>query len=155
MGEAYFYHLTRSDAATALRALLGRAVSAGWRVEVRGRDAARMEALDLALWEGPADAVVPHGLAGGPDDRQPVLLTTSAMAAAADGRDCLMTVDGAEVAPGEVADSARTCILFDGDDEAAVAQARSQWRGLTGAGIAAVYWAQGEGGWVEKRRSGG
>jgi DNA polymerase-3 subunit chi len=41
-------------------------------------------------------------------------------------------------------------ILFDGSDTAAVAQARGQWRLLTGAGVGAKYWAQEGGRWVMK-----
>ncbi len=44
-----------------------------------------------------------------------------------------------------------TAILFDGHDPAAVEAARDQWRTITGANLAAVYWAQGDGGRWEKR----
>ena len=53
MGAAYFYHLTRQPLEAALPMLLGKARGAGWRIAVRGRDAARMDWLDEKLWLGP------------------------------------------------------------------------------------------------------
>lgn len=151
MGAAFFYHLTDDPLEATLPVLLGKARAAGWRVELRGRDARRHEALDLRLWDGGEDAFLPHGMAGGPHDAaQPILLTLEGRDAAPPGIACLMAVDGAEVAPGEVAALERVCILFDGHDAAALDHARGQWRRLTGAGVAAQYWAQEGGRWVMK-----
>lgn len=148
MGEAYFYHLTRNPVEATLGTLLARCRQQGWSVAVRGGDAARLERLDAALWEGPADAFLAHGLAGGDHDaRQPILLTTGA---ATNAPDCLMALDGAEVAAGEVEEMARVCILFDGMDGAALARARAQWKTLTEAGCGARYWSEESGKWVEK-----
>ncbi len=149
MGGAYFYHLTRHPLEHTLPQLLGKARSAGWRVAVRGTDAARMAELDAQLWLGPEDAFLPHGLAGGPHDAdQPILLTTTPEAANAP--ECLMTVDGAEVASGEVGALARVCILFDGNDGSAVERARGQWKTLTEAGCPAQYWSEESGRWEMK-----
>jgi DNA polymerase-3 subunit chi len=146
MGEAYFYHLTESPLEGVLPLLLSRARGQGWRVELRGCATGRMAALDLALWRG--DGFLAHGLEGGPHDAmQQILLTTRAAGA---GFDCVMAVDGAEVAPEEIAGLARAMILFDGNDIEAVEQARGQWRLLTGAGAGAKYWAQEDGRWVMK-----
>lgn len=152
MGAVYFYHLTDSSAEAALMQLLPRAVGAGWRVELRGQDGARAKALDAALWRGPKDGFLAHGLAGGTHDAlQPVLLTTGGMSdAEAAAIDCVMAVDGAQITADEAARLQRTCILFDGHDQAAVEAARGQWRYLTGKKISAQYWAQ-EGGRWEKR----
>lgn len=149
MGAAYFYHLTQRPLEAALPMLIERALAAGWRVAVRGTDAARMEWLDARLWTGPDEQFIPHGLAGGPhDELQPVLLTT--------GRDspnraaCLMAVDGAEVSVDETSGYERICILFDGADETALARARAQWKALTDAGVAAQYWSEASGRWEKK-----
>lgn len=149
MGNALFYHLTRSPAESLLPVLLAKSLAAGWHVELRGTDPARMERLDLHLWQG--DGFLPHGLAGGPHDaRQPVLLTLAGQAAA-NSPACLMALDGAEVAPAECEALARACIIFDGGDAAATARARDQWRALTGAGVAAEYWSEEGGRWERKR----
>lgn len=149
MGAAYFYHLTRRPLEATLPMLLGKAREAGWRVVVRGRDANHLAWLDEKLWLGPEDDFLPHGLAGGPHDAaQPILLTTGR------GRPndaaCLMAVDGAEVGADEVQTLDRTCILFDGNDDAAVQAARVQWKTLTLAGCSAQYWSEESGRWQKK-----
>ena len=155
MGNALFYHLTRSPAERLLPVLIGKAREAGWRIELRGTDPARMARLDEMLWQG--DGFLPHGLAGGPHDaRQPVLLTHQ-VPAGDDGAlgpnapACVMALDGAEVPPAECAALTRVCVLFDGVDTSATDRARDQWRSLTGAGIAAEYWSEEDGGWQRKR----
>lgn len=149
MGAAYFYHLTQKPLEATLPMLLGKALGAGWRVAVRGTEAARMDWLDQKLWLGPEEGFLPHGLAGGPHDAaQPVLLTVAHKAA--NDPQCLMTVDGAEVTPDEVQRLERVCILFDGNDPAAVDMARGQWRSLTGAGCSAQYWSEESGRWEKK-----
>ncbi|MDX5412263.1 MAG: DNA polymerase III subunit chi [Rhodobacterales bacterium] len=149
MGAAYFYHLTRNPLEVTLPQLLGRAMQAGWRVAVRGRDPARMDWLDRQLWMGAPDGFLPHGLAGGPHDAaQPVLLTTGS--AAANDPACLMTVDGAEVLADEVQRLQRVCVIFDGNDPDALQVARGQWKALTDAGCAAQYWSEESGRWEMK-----
>jgi len=149
MGAAYFYHLTQRPLEVTLPLLLGKALQAGWRVAVRGRDPARMDWLDQKLWLGPEDSFLPHGLAGGPHDAdQPVLLTTGAERP--NGAVCVMAVDGAEVAPDEVQALERICILFDGNDTDAVTIARGQWKALTAAGCSAQYWSEASGKWEKK-----
>lgn len=151
MGAVYFYHLTRSPLEVALAMLLERALGQGWRVAVRGTDAARLDWLDQKLWMTSDEGFLPHGIAGGPHDAlQPVLLTT----AGAEGRECLMAVDGAGLDPEEARAAARACLLFDGNDPAAVGAARGQWKALTGAGLAAQYWSEEGGRWQKKAEAG-
>jgi DNA polymerase-3 subunit chi len=147
MGAVYFYQLTDAPLEATLPPLVAKARAAGWRIELRGRDADRMARLDEVLWRG--DGFMPHGRAGGPHDAmQPILLTAGEPAA--NGPACVMCVDAAEVTADEVATLERVCILFDGADEAALTHARGQWKTLTDAGCAAQYWAQDGGRWVKK-----
>ncbi|PPB81614.1 DNA polymerase III chi subunit [Albidovulum inexpectatum] len=149
MGDALFYHLTRSPVDAALLMLLPKALQAGWHVVVRGTDAARLDWLDQKLWLGDEERFLPHGIAGGPHDAaQPILLTTSKDRP--NGAECLMAMDGAEVTSDECAQLARVCILFDGNDPAALDRARAQWKTLTGAGIGAQYWSEEDGRWQKK-----
>ncbi|MEP2717472.1 DNA polymerase III subunit chi [Pseudophaeobacter sp.] len=149
MGAAYFYHLTRRPLQETLPVLLQKARGAGWRIAVRGQDLDRMRWLDDSLWQGSDDSFLAHGLAGGPHDAlQPILLTTTAESA--NRPECIMTVDAAEVTPEEVQALERVCILFDGNDQDAVQQARGQWKALTGAGCAAQYWSEETGRWEKK-----
>ena len=149
MGAAYFYHLTRRPLEATLPTLLEKARGAGWRIAVRGVDAARMDWLDQKLWLGPEEGGLPHGLAGGDHDaRQPILLTTSAEAA--NNPNCVMTVDGAEITAAEVTSLDRVCVLFDGNDDVALQTARAQWKSLTDAGCSAQYWSEESGRWEKK-----
>lgn len=150
MGNALFYHLTRSPAEALLPILIGKSLAAGWRVELRASDRDRLGRLDERLWLD--EGFLPHGLAGGPHDaRQPVLLTIAGQQPAANAPSCLMALDGAEVAAEECQALQRACILFDGNDPAATNRARDQWRALTGAGVTAEYWSEEGGGWERKR----
>ncbi|OIP87875.1 MAG: DNA polymerase III subunit chi [Rhodobacterales bacterium CG2_30_65_12] len=152
MGEAFFYHMTRSPLEATLPVLLAKALDAGWRVLLRGTDPARLDWLDQKLWLGPDDGFLPHGRSGGLHDAdQPVLLTEAS--AAANGAKCLVAVDGAEVRPEEVVEMARVMILFDGNDPGALDRARSQWRALTAGGAKAKYWSQESGRWAMKAES--
>ena len=149
MGAVYFYHLTERPLEATLPTLLEKARGAGWRVFVRGRDEAQLERLDRELWMG--DGFLPHGMSGGEHDaEQPVLLGTES---AANSATCVMSVGGADVSADEANGAERVCILFDGADESAVQHARGQWKALTGAGVAAQYWAEEGGRWIKKAES--
>ena len=145
MSEVYFYHLTRQRVDQALRPLLGKCLANGWRVLIRGREEAEIRQLDDALWQGPAEEFLPHGLAGAAQEAdQPVLLALEGHKAQ---HDCLICVGGSAVTADEVLASKRVCILFQDDNGLHMQTARSQWRSLTEAGIAAKYWSQAKGNW--------
>ncbi len=149
MGAVYFYHLTRQPLEMVLPMLLEKSMAAGWRCAVRGVDVKRLEWLDEKLWLGREDGFLPHGLAGGDHDAmQPVLLTVDPVAA--NNPTAILAIDGAEVSPEEVAPLERVSILFDGNDDAALTRARSQWKALTDAGCSAQYWSQESGHWEKK-----
>jgi len=154
MGAVYFYHITRSPLDVTLTALLQKSRARGWRVVVRGTSSERMEWLDERLWTHPEESFLAHGLAGGADAaRHPVLLTTGAEVD--NGAACLLTIDGAAPAASELAAFERVCILFDGNDPAAVALAREQWRALTATGASAQYWSEAGGHWEKKAETQG
>jgi len=149
LGAAYFYHLTSSSVEQTLLMLLDKSRQAGWVIEVRGTGRSLMERLDQALWSGPPEGFLAHGLVGGDHDAdQPILLTTGETAA--NDPTCVMSVQGADVAPSEVQAAQRVCVIFDGHDGDAVARARVQWKTLTDAGCSAQYWSQESGRWEKK-----
>jgi DNA polymerase III subunit chi len=151
--EAVFYHLTETPLEAALPQVLARSLAQGWRIEVRGTAPDRMDWLDRALWLGPDEGFLPHGLQGGPhDDLQPILLTTGP---GATGFQSLVSVMGGEVSPEEALARARVAVFFDGHEEEAKVLARSQWRALTGAGLYARYYAQENGRFVLKMETKG
>lgn len=153
MGKVLFYHLTHNPLEVTARTLLARAVGQGLRVVVRGRTAARLAALDTALWQEDKASFLPHGLAGGPHDAaQPVLLTTAPDAP--NGAQIVMAIDRAQASPAEVAGLERLWIMFDGNDADELDQARMQWKAMVAAGVEAEYWSEESGRWDCKARAG-
>lgn len=150
MAEYLFYHQTRTPFEVTVPALCGKALERGWRCVIRAPDAGLAKWLDDRLWMGEGEAFLPHGPAGGPHDAdQPILLTTGP--GAANAAQMLMTVGGAALDEGDAAFE-RVCVVFDGNDEAAVQVARDQWKQVTGAGQAAQYWSQESGRWECRTR---
>lgn len=147
MGMILFYHLTRSSEEQTLRTILARALGQGWRVMVRGTSIAALRRLDARLWQHPADSFLPHGLEGGADSEQPVLLGLGPIGNGARG---LILLEGASVSEAEVQAAERIWILFDGADPERLAAARRQWKALTDAGLAAQYWSEDSGKWEKK-----
>lgn len=145
MSEVYFYHLTRQTVDQALLPLLGKCLANSWRVVIRGAEAQGLALLNDKLWQGPSEAFLPHGLAGEAGEaEQPILL---ALAGQTHPHDCLICIAGVEVSAEEVTQAKRVCILFQNDNSADLQNARSQWKTLTQAGLAAKYWSQAEGNW--------
>jgi len=149
MTEVLFYHLTSSPLERTLPQLLERSLERGWKVVLQSPDPARLEHFDQYLWSYSKEGFLPHGLAGqGHDADQPVLLTTKDDAP--NGAELLMLIDGARREPAEITGFERVCLFFDGNDEAAVATAREDWKAVKAADLAAKYWAQEDGRWVQK-----
>ena len=149
MTEVLFYHLQGQKLEGVLPTLLERSVERGWRVVVQGSSEERMDALDSHLWVYSDDSFLPHGTWREAEAvEQPVLLTvTDANPNAATVR---FLIDGALV-PADAATYQRLVLLFDGDDEEAVAAARAQWSDVKAKGFEATYWQPDDSGrWVKK-----
>ena len=141
-----FYHLTRTKAVDALPKLLGRTLAAGQRAVVLCGDAARVAAMDDALWAASDPEWLPHGSARtGDADLQPIWLTASDEAP--NGARYLFLLDGG---PAGLDAYDRVFDLFDGTDPAAVQAARARWSAAKAAGHALTYWQQTERGWDKK-----
>jgi DNA polymerase-3 subunit chi len=108
----------------------------------------RVEALNAHLWTFDPGSFLPHGSArDGHPARQPVWLTH--VDENPNAADYLFVADGARSE--HVAAYERVSELFDGRDDAAMADARSRWKDYQAAGHALEYWQQGErGGWEKK-----
>lgn len=147
MSEIGFYHLTRSTLEQALPQLLARTLAAGERAVVVCRDPARLAALDQALWDCAEPNWLPHGTAADGDaELQPIWL--AADDTAPNGARFLFLVDGASSARLDA--FARVFDLFDGNDAAAVQEARVRWAAAKAAGHALSYWQQGPRGWAKQ-----
>lgn len=148
MTEVLFYHLERHPLEQVLPTLLERTLERGWRAVVQVGSTERLEALDTALWTYRDDSFLPHGRKGdGHPSAQPIYLTTGDETP--NGAGVRFLVDGAGMA--ELAGFERIVVVFDGGNEEALEHARTQWRAVKAAGLAATYWQQSEDGkWVKR-----
>ena len=145
MTEIGFYHLTRSSLEDSLPLLLGRTLAAGRRALVRCRDSERVEHLDAALWRAPEPIWLPHGTARmGHAALQPVWITCADDTP--NEATYLFLTDGLQAA--DASRFERVFDLFDGNDTAAVAQARVRWTEAKAAGHGLAYWRQEPKGWA-------
>ena len=149
MTEMLFYHLQGQKLEGVLPALLEKSLERGWKVIVQGASEERIEALDAHLWTYRDDGFLPHGTWREADaSAQPVLLTVN------DGNPNAASVrfliDGAAV-PADAEAYQRIVLLFNGEDEDAVAAARSAWGEAKAKGYDATYWQPDEQGrWAKK-----
>jgi DNA polymerase-3 subunit chi len=138
MTEFLFYHLQAQPVEKVLPVLLERSLERGWRVVVQASAEERVDAHDAHLWTYRDDGFLPHGTfreATAAD--QPVLLTVSdhnPNAAAV-----RFLIDRAPV-PEDADHYDRVVLLFDGEDDEAVAEARERWKAAKARGFEVTYW---------------
>jgi DNA polymerase-3 subunit chi len=149
MTEMLFYHLERQPVEKVLPTLLEKSLERGWKAVVQGASEERIEALDAHLWTYRDDGFLPHGTWREPQAaEQPVLLTMSDDNP--NGAAVRFLIDGAPV-PADAGSYERIVLLFDGEDEEAVAAARTNWSEAKGNGFEATYWQLDDGGrWAKK-----
>ena len=149
MTEVLFYHLQRQPLEAVLPSLLERSLERGWRAVVQATSEERLAALDDHLWTFSDDAFLPHGT-----DReahaadQPVILTLGG--GNPNGATIRFLLEGAEIPP-DASSYQRLVIMFDGNDDEALALARTQWRAVKDAGHDATYWQQDQRGRWERK----
>jgi DNA polymerase-3 subunit chi len=149
MTEMLFYHLQGQKLEGVLPALLEKSLARGWKVIVQGSSEERIEALDAHLWTYRDDGFLPHGTWREQDSAlQPVLLTVND--GNPNGSNVRFLIDGAAV-PADAESYERIVLLFDGEDEEAVAAARAHWSEAKAKGFAATYWQpDAQGRWTQK-----
>jgi DNA polymerase-3 subunit chi len=145
--ELLFYHLERQPLERVLPELLEKCIERGWRSVVQVSSEERRDALDAHLWTYRDESFLPHAsMRDGNAEDQPVWLTVG------DDNPNNATVrflaDGAEVPESGYA---RVVVLFDGNDEDAVARARSLWSAAKARGDDITYWQQGDTGRWERK----
>jgi DNA polymerase III subunit chi len=149
MTELLFYHLQRQPLEVVLPRLLEKSLERGWRVVVQATSEERVDALDSHLWTYRDDSFLPHGTYREREAReQPIVLTIGEDNP--NGATVRFLVENAEV-PADCSDYQRLVLLFDGDDEQALAAARSRWQQAKAEGHDATYWQQDERGRWERK----
>ena len=149
MTEVLFYHLQGKKLEGVLSDLLERSLERGWRVVVQAGSEERVDALDAHLWTYKDDSFLPHGTDRDPEaTQQPVLFSIGdANLNAANVR---FLIDGAAL-PSDAESYQRIVLVFDGDDDDAVAAARAQWTEAKNRGFETTYWQPDDTGrWVKK-----
>ncbi len=148
MGEVLFYHLERQPLERVLPVLLEKTLERGWRAVVQTSSQDYAEALDGHLWTYREDSFLPHGLASERSaPRFPIVLTSDT--ANPNGAQVRFLVEGAALP--EAGDYARMVLMFDGNDESALAQARASWKAAKADGHDVTYWQQSDTGKWEKK----
>ena len=149
MTEIRFYHLQDQRLERVLPQLLEISLQRGWRVVVQTGSDERVDALDAHLWTYRDDSFLPHGVARNADAAdQPIALTAD---------DCnpnnatvRFLIDGAPIPP-DAARYERLVLIFDGNDEEALALARERWAQTKAHEFDASYWQpDDQGRWVQK-----
>lgn len=148
MTEILFYHLTERTLEQTLPGLLEKCAEREWRSVVQVGSEERLQVLDAHLWTWREDAFLAHSsLRDGNEKHQPVFLTIEKDNP--NNANIRFMVDGAE--PPDLAPYDRGIYIFDGHDEAAIAQARTRWKIEKAAGHEVTYWQQNaRGGWEKK-----
>ena len=148
MTEIRFYHLQRTALETALPPMLDKTLARGQRAVLMAGSPERVEALAHWLWTFEDRSFLPHGTArDGMAERQPIWLT--AEDENPNGAAALFLTDGATSA---AVDRFELCVeVFDGNDPAAVAAARTRWAAYLAAGHALTYYQQDEAGRWQKK----
>ncbi len=149
MTELLFYHLQNATLESVLPALLEKSLGRGWRVVVQTASEERAEALDGYLWTYRDESFLPHVTWRERDmSGQPIVIAVGE----ANPNDATVRflVEGA-VLPREADRYERIVVIFDGDDEDAVAQARMAWKEGRARGFEATYWQRdARGAWVRR-----
>ena len=149
MTEILFYHLQRQPLERVLPTLLEKSIERGWRVVVQASSDERVDALNAHLWTYRDDAFLAHGIYRESEaSLQPILLTINDDNP--NGATVRFLIDGAPV-PADAESYQRIVLLFDGEDDDAVAAARQRWAEAKQRGFEATYWQADENGRWEKK----
>lgn len=136
-----FYHLGRDPLPPVLASIATRLLAGGGRLLVVTGEDGQAEMIDRTLWEGPADAFLPHGCEGAD---QPILI--------ASGCEAINSARHIALVDGVWRDEA---IAFDRAfhffDDRSIDAARAAWRSVkVRDGVEPRYWKQDENGrWAQ------
>jgi DNA polymerase-3 subunit chi len=150
MTEVLFYHLQNLTLDKVLPPLLEKSLQRGWRVVVQSTLEERAEALDAHLWAYRDDSFLPHGTWRMPDaGSQPILLTVEE--GNPNGAQVRFLIDNAAL-PADADQYERMVLVFDGDDDAALAAAREAWTQCKARGFDVTYWQPDDAGRWQRRQ---
>ena len=140
MTEVSFYHLTSTPLDRALPMLMIKILEMPTRALVVADSEEQLTQLNQTMWTYPQWAFIPHGTKedGDPMDH-PIFLSTNEENV--NKADVLVLADG-QMNSKTLGSYKKCLILFDGQDEAKVKNARESWKTLKDAGHALKYFKQ-------------
>ena len=145
MTEVLFYHLQNMTLESVLPPLLER----GWRVVVQSTSRERADALDGHLWTYRDDSFLPHAIwSAGDAQDQPIVLAIEDINP--NGAKVRFLIDNA-VLPTDSDRYEQMVVVFDGEDDDALAAARSAWTDCKARGFEVTYWQTDERGRWQRR----
>ncbi len=152
MTDILFYHLQRQPLERVLPLLLEKTLERGWKAVIRCGSAEGVAMLDDALWTWRDVSFLPHAThVEGQGENQPIYLTLQNEHP--NDAEVLFLVDGAMLDDTTLdnAPYTRIVLMFDGNDDAQVSQARASWKDVSARNLTATYWQQDENDrWVKK-----
>ena len=153
MTEILFYHLVVKPLEKALPQLLERSLERGWNICLQTLTQEKCLALNEHLWTHAGESFLPHGMAqDGDAEFQPIYLTDGTENP--NGAQIRFLVEGAQIAPALAATPEpyeRIVLMFDGNREAELLDARAQWKALKQTDATLSYFQQTEDGRWEKK----
>lgn len=153
MTEVLFYHLQDTPLESVLPPLLEKSLERGWRVVVQTASEERADALDTHLWTYRDESFLPHVTWRERDiDGQPIVIAMDD--SNPNDAQVRFLVEDATL-PRAADHYERIVVLFDGDDDEALAGARAAWKDGKARGFTATYWQRDERGrWVRRDQGG-
>jgi DNA polymerase-3 subunit chi len=149
MTEVLFYHLQNMSLESVLPPLLEKSLERGWRVVVQSRSQERADALDAHLWTYRDDSFLPHATWRVPDAAdQPIVLAVGEHNP--NRANVRFLIDNAPL-PADSSAYDRMVLVFNGEDEEALAAARGAWTDCKSQGFEVTYWQADERGRWQRR----
>ena len=150
MTEVLFYHLQTISVETVLPPLLEKSLERGWRVVVQSTSQERTDALDAHLWTYRDDSFLPHATWRVSDVQdQPIVLAVEE--GNPNGAKVRFLIDNAAL-PADSETYDRMVLVFNGDDDEALAAARTAWADCKSRGFEVTYWQPDEHGRWQRRQ---
>ena len=153
MTEVLFYHLQNTTLESVLPPLLEKSLERKWRVVVQTASEERADALDTHLWTYRDESFLPHVTWRERDMQgQPIVITIDE--SNPNAANVRFLVDDSGI-PADAENYERLVLIFDGDDDDAIAAARTAWKDCKAKNFDATYWQRDGGGrWIRRDQSG-
>jgi DNA polymerase III subunit chi len=148
MSEVWFFHLDKQLLDHVLPRIVASSLARGWRMVIETAVPEHVAKLSEMLWSSEDVAFLPHGFDGEPSpDQQPVWLTASSENP--NNAQVRVLLDGAKLT--DISMLNRAVLMFDGNNEQAIEQARAEWKTQKASGHDISYWKQDDTGkWVNQ-----